>query len=279
MGNSTVSAPGAKPKVREHRAVNPSGKVKDYPVRRQRLKNVFWILIGVLLLISALALLLYGVFTSWRAVQAHGRSVLLRTAPLPLLGFLIALVMGILILSTTSQHWGDHITLFVNGLDIHKGKQQNFLPWQAITRFDARIKVVKFATSNLDIRSKMLLVGDAGRNYTITDQFENLSDLIGQVRNRLLPILYQSTLQRLGAGEEISFHKHLAAKSEGLVVHGHTYAWEDVQSRIHRRSLRIRQTSDDTNLFRTKTKRVRNLDLLMTLLENPPKSDQSSSPK
>jgi hypothetical protein len=271
MGNGAISASGSIPQHREARAVNPGGKVKDYPIRHQKLNHWVWILIGILLLLSALALLLNGTFTSWRAVQAHGRSILLRTVPLPLLGFLLALTLGIIILSITARHWGDHITLYVNGLDLHKGKMKCFLSWGSIRRFDAQIKVVKFATSNLDVRSKMLLEDAAGQSYTITDRFKDLSDLIGQVRNRLLPILYQTTLQGLQAGETILFHGQLAAKPEGLVINGETYPWDTIQGRIHRWSLRIRQIPNDQNLFRQKTKSVKNLDLLMTLLENPPK--------
>lgn len=272
MGNIAISAAGSSATPQDARTLNPGGKVKGYPIRRQNLKHGFWILTGVLLILMALALLLNGAFTSWHAVQAHGRSVLLRTAPLPLLGFLLALVMGILTLSITSRHWADHVTLYVNGLNIKQGKQQTFLSWQTIQRFDTRIKVVKFATSNIAVRSKMLLEINAGQSYKITDRFEGVSDLIGQVRNRLLPILYQTTLQRLKAGEDILFHPQLTAETEGLRIHGETYPWDEVQGRIHRRSLRIRETTDDQTLFNQKTKKVKNLDLLMTLLENPPKS-------
>lgn len=272
MGNSAASTAGSAVQTREPRAVNPGGKIKDYPIRRQNLKRGFWTLVGILLLLAALAAFLYGAFTSWRAVQAHGRGVLLRTAPLPLLGFLLALVLGIVTLSTTARHWRDNITLHVNGLDLHQGKIQRFLPWPSINRFDARIKVVKFATSNLDVRSKMRLEDDAGHTYEITDRFEGLSDLIGQVRNRVLPVLYQDTLQHLQAGDAVSFHGQLAAKSEGIVIHGETYPWNTVKGRLQRWSLQIQQSPDEKILFKQKTKRVRNLDLLMTLLENPPQA-------
>jgi hypothetical protein len=272
MGNSAISAAGSAVQHQDPQAVNPGGEIKAYPVRHQKLKHAFWTLVGVLLLLSALAALLYGAFMSWRAVLAHGRSVLLRTAPLPLLGFLLALLLGIVTLSVTARHWQDNLTLYVNGLDLHKGKTQRFLAWSAIRRFDAQIKVVKFATSNLDVRSKMLLEDEDGHVHRLTDRFTDLSDLIGQVRNRLLPILYQNTIQRLQAGDEIPFHSRLTASSEGMVIHGNLHAWDTIEGRIHRHSLRIKQCTNDQILFRQNTKRVKNLDLLMTLLENPPQA-------
>jgi hypothetical protein len=88
----------------------------------------------------------------------------------------------------------------------------------------------------------------------------------------LLPILYQNTIQRLQAGDEIPFHSRLTASSEGMVIHGNLHAWDTIEGRIHRHSLRIKQCTNDQILFRQNTKRVKNLDLLMTLLENPPQA-------
>lgn len=279
MGNSAISASGQGVQLGELREVNPGGMIKHYPIRHQMLKRGFWTLVGFLLLLAALVTFLFGTFNSWSAVQVHGRAVLLRTVPLPLLGFLVASTLGIVILSTTARHWRDTITLYVNGLDLHQGKVQRFLPWQSICQFDARIKVIKFATSNLDVRSIMQLVDETGLAYKVTDRFADLSDLIGQVRNRLLPILYQNTTQHLQAGSAVFFHDQLDARSEGLIIDGEAHPWGTIQGRIHRGRLHIQQLPGEQTLFKQKTKRIRNLDLLMTLLDNPPALDQALSPK
>ena len=83
------------------------GPGRFYPPRRQQLNHWIAIPAGILLILLAAAALLYGFFTTWTAIERHGRAVVLKTLPLPLLVAVLCAVIGLTLLISTARHWRD----------------------------------------------------------------------------------------------------------------------------------------------------------------------------
>lgn len=248
------------------------GLVKSYPVRHQKINHSIATPIGILLILLAIVALIYGAFTTWSAVERFGRAVILRTLPTPTLIFFLGLLLGSLILSTTLRHWRDGIELGPDGLSFRRGRVNKEIPWESITRLDARINLVKFATSVIEVQTKAEIENDRGETFLITDHIAHSQDLINRCREIILPRLFQKYQKSLLEGETITFHRELAATHQALLIHNMPYNWGDLTPKYKKRRFTLREKSSDRELISLPINRLENADILLTLLENPPKT-------
>ncbi len=254
-------------------AVGPNdGLIRFHPLRNQKLKHWLAIPTGILLLLLALTSLLYGFFTTWSEVERHGRAMTLETFPLFVLISGLAFITGLIVLISTNRHWNDGVGIYPSGITIHQGKKSNFIPWDSIKRFDTRIKLIKFATSVMDVRSKIILETEENKTFKITDRIADMRELVQQCREQLLPRLYEKSVQTLREGGQLTFHPYLLANINSLIIKGHPHPWEGIEPIIMNRGVAIRQLSDQKILFKDNFNHFQNTDILLAFLENPPRN-------
>lgn len=247
------------------------GSSRFYPVRHHQLKHWVAIPSGVLLILIAAAALAYAFFTTWEAVERHGRAVILKTLPLPLLVFILAAVLGLAILIRTARHWNNGITLAPSGLTLQKGKSQKVFPWAAITRLDSLVNVVKFATSVVDVRTRAILEDDKGQTILITDRIAKAQDLIQHCRAKVLPRLFQQAQRTLQQGEKVVFHRDLAANRRGVLIKNMPYEWQAVGVAMKKRKIALMDKTTQRVLITLPIRKLKNTDILLALFENPPR--------
>jgi uncharacterized membrane protein (DUF485 family) len=242
-----------------------------YPLHHHQLRHWIAIPSGILLILIAAAALAYGFFTTWSAVEQHGRAVVLKTLPLPLLIFILTAILALVILIRTARHWNDGITLNTTGLTLRKGKTEKTLPWASITRLNALVNVVKFATSVVDVRTRATFEDDQGQSIVITDRFADAQDLVQRCRAKVLPRLYRQTQRALQQGEKVTFHRDLAANNRVVLIRNMPYEWEAVGVVMKRRKITLIEKSTQRDLITLPIRKLANTDILMALFENPPR--------
>jgi hypothetical protein len=242
-----------------------------YPLHHHQLRHWIAIPSGILLLLIAAAALGYGFITTWSAIEQHGRAVILKTLPLPFIIFVVAAILGLLILIQTARHWQDGVTLDSTGLSVRKGKTEKTLPWASITRLNALVNVVKFATSVVDVRTRAIFEDDHGQSIQITDQFADAQDLVQRCRAKVLPRLYRQTQRALQQGEKVTFHRDLAANNRVVLIRNMPYEWEAVGVVMKRRKITLIEKATQRDLITLPIRKLANTDILMALLENPPR--------
>ena len=247
------------------------GLVRIFPLRHRKLRNTIAIPIGIILILMAILALLYGAFITWTAVERFGRAVILKTLPIPSAIFIFGLIFGPLILANIKRHWHDGIELGPAGLTFQKGKSRKEVPWESITRLDARISLVKFATSVIDVQSKAEIETDQGETFQITDKIDHSQDLINRCREVILPRLYQKYQHSLRQGEKITFHPELAATAQALLIRNMPYFWQDIEPKFKKRKIALQEKSSAHELIALPLNQLKNADILLTLLENPPR--------
>lgn len=246
------------------------GLIRFYPLRHRKLNHWLAIPAGILLFLLALTSLLYGFFTTWTAIERHGRAVALGTITPFILTSLLAFIIGLVLLVSTRRHWNDGVGIYPSGIALHRGKNVDHISWEQVKRFDSQIKLIKFATSVMDIRSKIILETEDNRKFKITNRVADMQDLIHQLREQLLPRLYEKSLQTLHQGGQISFHRQLTANLNTLYIKGQQHPWERLTPVIKNRVLVIRQLTNQEVLFKGKINQFQNTDILLAFLENPP---------
>lgn len=251
-------------------AARPDTLVKFYPVRHQQLNRWLALPAAILLLLLSAAALLYGLFTTWIAIERFGRAAILQTLPTPLLVFALAFILGLVLLITTIRHWNAGIEFGPSGLAFQRGRASKTVTWESITRLDSRVNVVKFATSVIDIQSKAEIENDQGETFQITDRIENSQELIKRCREKVLPRLFHTSQQTIRQGGRITFHRDLTAAPQALLIRNMPYYWQDVEPILKRKKIALQEKATKRELIALPINQLDNADILLIMLENPP---------
>jgi len=253
------------------RPARQDGLTRFYPVRHQQLRNWVALPAAILTLLLSVAALLYGLFTTWIAVERFGRAVVVKTLPTPLLIFAFAFLFGLIMLILTIRNWNAGIEISPSGLTFQRGRTSKTVAWDSITRLDARVNVVKFATSVIDIQSRAEIETDQGETFQITDRIANSQELIKRCREKVLPKLFHEFHKAIRQGEQITFHRDLAAAPQALLVRNMPYYWQDVEPVLKRKKIALQEKTTKRELIALPINQLENADILLTLLENPPR--------
>jgi len=241
------------------------GPGRFYPPRRQQLNHWIAIPAGILLILLAAAALLYGFFTTWTAIERHGRAVVLKTLPLPLLVAVLCAVIGLTLLISTARHWRDGITLLPTGLEIQEGRKTNSVPFESITRLDSLVNVV------VDVRTQAVIEDDQGRKHVITDRTTNAQDLVKRCRAEVLPRLFREAQKALQQGGKVEFHPDLAATRQAVLIRNMPYDWRDLTVALKKRRIALLDKTTRRDLISLPVQKIKNADILLALFENPPR--------
>ncbi len=252
-------------------AADQDGLSRFYPPRRQQLNHWIGVPAGILLILLAAAAFLFGFFTTWTAIERHGRAVVLKTLPLPLLIAVLCAVIGLTLLVSAARHWRDGITLLPTGLEIQEGRKTHSVPFESITRLDSLVNVVKFATSVVDVRTRAVIEDDQGQKYVITDLTANAQDLVKRCRAEVLPRLFREAQKALQQGQKIEFHPDLAATRQAVLIRNVPYDWRDLTVALKKRRIALLDKTTRRDLINFPVRKLKNTDILLALLENPPR--------
>ena len=255
-------------------------KLDYFPIRKREAKRWTTLIAGIILILVSIGFMVYFSLTGWTAVENHGRAVLLRFLPFVLPLLLIVFPLGVFLMIFSRLHWWDAITAYEKGLYIKKGFRSIIIFWPQIEQFDTRVTNIQFAGSPVNTRVKLILKSKNKRPVTLKNKYRRMSELIQMIREKTLPILAKHALDQMENGQEIRFHQHLVASIDGLKVKDQSINWADfMKPKVKNGSLSLNDKNGEIDLFRSSINRVRNLDLLLTLIANPPSTSTSTSEK
>ena len=257
---------------------NSTKKLKVFPIRKRELKRWITLISGIILTLFSIGLLLYFSLIAWTAIENHGRAILIRYLPFILPLLLIVFPLGLILIIFTRLHWWDSISIDEAGLRIKNGFRRTDLSWSNIERFDTRVTNIQFAGNSVNTRIKIVLKLNNGRTIIIKNKYRWMSELIRQIRNKTLPILTEDAYEQLNNGQEIFFHKQLVGSVKGLSVNGQIIDWSGFEKPVIKNGiLSLRDKDGEENLIKTSINQIKNLDLLLSLIANPPRISHNGS--
>lgn len=243
-----------------------------FPTRNYHFKRWLPLIGGILTILVAISLIINLILNTTTSIQSHGPAIVLSVVPFPLAGYLILLFVGIIIVFFSRIHWWDSITLFETGVIKEKGKSVQVWHYNNTNQFDNNITQIMFGGSIIGGRLRILMEDESKRQFTIRNRYTRMPDLVQTLRAKVLPGLFQRARQRLSDGKEIQFNDKLKAYDKGLEVNKEIIPYDAITAKITQNSLKLHQkTNSKKLLFRSAIPKIRNLDLLLDLIENPPK--------
>jgi hypothetical protein len=252
--------------------IQPLGEKKDhYPIRCQSMNRWLALILGILFILSAAVFGLIDIFNTVNAIQSHGRAVILSRTTNPLFVLCLILPTGILLLIIAAVNWQNGFTLYEEGFILRRrGKEKTWF-WRSIRQFDSQVTFFKFSGNTIGKQRTIIIRDDRQKPLRMRNRYKRMDELVDHLRGSILPELFTRSRKQLLKGESLFFHQCLIAFSEGLQIKNTVIPWDDLQISISKKGiLAITNKRDQTQLFKSKTRRIRNLDVLIYLLENPP---------
>jgi hypothetical protein len=257
---------------------NLGTKLEYFPIRKRKGKRWIALIAGVLLILISIGLLIYFSLTGWTAIVNHGRAVMVKFLPFVLPLLFIVFPLGIILIIFSRLHWWDAVTAYENGISIKKGFRSTNIFWADVEQFDTRVTNIQFAGSPVNTRIKLILKPRNKRSVIIKNKYRRMSELIHMIRVKTLPILAKHAHDQMEKGQEIRFHNQLIATINGLKVNDNSINWTDFEKpKVKNGVLSLKDKNGEIDVFRSNINRVKNLDLLLTLIANPPSISSSTS--
>jgi len=250
--------------------LNKENEIKVFFPKDHYLKRWVMLLSGGMLILAASVFGTLIALNTYTSVLRHGRAILLNkiTAILPMV--LILIPIGLLLILWTKNHWEDRLILSESGLFQKKGKKEQSWLWEETEKLDTIITEIQFGGSSVATRLKLLLTG-TNKKWLIRNRYENILDLVDHIREKVLPGIYNEAKQNLAHDQEIEFHTGLSASKEGLRIGDQQIPWDErIISLVKNNKLIIKDHENQETLFKSKLTKIKNLDLLLCLVENPP---------
>lgn len=255
-------------------------RLANFTVEQWGVKRWSLLIFGALLTLGSLILIIYLGFEANTAIQRHGRAALLSFLPMPIAPVALLFPLGGALILLAWLQWQNGITLYERGIHFQRNQRNRIWLWEDIVRLDTRVVHVQFSGSTIASRCRIMLEDQHKHRWTIRNQYERMDLLINEIRQQVLPIIYQKILQRLVAGETIVFCKDLKAIRNGLKVNDTFSPWVilDVPE-INNATFLLKSKDNQELLFKSRVDQITNLDSLIHLIKNPPPPTDQSSPR
>jgi hypothetical protein len=251
-----------------------------FPIKKVALKYWGGKLVGGLLLFSAILGTLILVLDSIYKIQIHNRAIILNQLPNFSLMLGILAPTGILLLFLSKKTSLLGLTTYQKGLVFYSRKMTLILPYSTVKIFDTRIINVLFGSSPISERIKINLIDQANKQWHIPDKFENRRTLIKQIREGLLPILFQKSITKLSEGEMLPFGQQIFVNSNGITIGEKTVFWENLSGyNLTNRHLKLINLKEAEEILKTEIQNIQNLDLLITIIDNSLAKRNQSLPR
>lgn len=249
--------------------IDPS--INIFLPKDHNLKRWGMVILGGLLILSASVFSVVLILNTYTSIHRHGRAVLLNNA-LRLSLVLIGIPVGVLLIQWAKKHWDDRLILTNQGLIQKIGEKERIWLWEKTENMDTLITNIQFGGSSIGTKLKLLLDDGNQGKWLLRNRYENISDLVEEIREKALPYVYKKAVQKMTQDQEINFHPGLTANKEGMIINKQLIHWADgTEPQVKNNNFIIKVEKDQEALFKTNLKKIKNLDLLLCLFENPPK--------
>ncbi len=243
-----------------------------FPSHNQMIKRWGALIFGAALIISSIGLTFLLVSQTWDRINIHGRAVILSAFPHPTALYALIFIVGLLLVTLAVIFWQDGIHLFEQGLLQRSARKSKIWTYENTTRFDSHLTQVTFAGSMVSTAVKLILEDQAGQRLVIRNRYKNMPALIETLRATIVPLLIEKSRQRLRKGEDLVFHKDLKAHQDAITINGEDVPYEAVEITVENQVLKLHKAGDLKKVYyKSRVYDIQNLDVLINLLENPPK--------
>jgi hypothetical protein len=248
-------------------------KIAFYPITHHQSKRVVFLILGFFFIVTTIVILVFTGYKAWSKINIHGRAIIIKQIIFFLLACIIFLPVGIFSFFRSRIYKSKGLTVFQNGLVINNGSKQHELAWHEIETMDTYLKNINLGNSTVSIKPLVKLTTQQKRKFKILNQYENLEQLIGHIRQYVLPILFHKASNNLDSSGKIVFHPSIVVIKTGIKLKNNFFNWQDLhEPEIKRGKLIFQANGNQQNTFKFNLVSIKNLEVLLYLIKSRSKS-------
>ena len=149
----------------------------------------------------------------------------------------------------------------------NRGFRDSNWRWDEIIKLDTRFINIEFGNSIIGEKQKIILQDLNDRKLVIRKRYKHYRELANQIRQIVLPILYQKASRCFAEDGHISFNKDLIATRKGLYNREALGLWQNIKKyEIYKGILVVSFKQLSKAKFQTKVADIENLDKRLSIL-------------
>jgi hypothetical protein len=244
--------------------------LNHFPVFNHGRKRWLTVILGGISILVAIGLTIQLIANTSENINIHGRAVVLRIFPYPVALFAGLFFGGLLAVILAILSWHDGITLFETGLILRKGNRDHTWIYKDTSRFDTYITNINFGGSVVSISAQIILENGNNQRLMIKNKYDKMPVLVDNLRGLILPELIKKCRLQLHSGENLFFHKFLQINKDNIIIEGSARPIADVDYLQRNKVFTLFDKNNPKKRYlKLKYHQIRNLDVLIDLLENP----------
>jgi hypothetical protein len=204
--------------------------IRQYPIRQGRLIGWILAIITVIALAGAGLALIFSIVLIYSRYYRFGPALALKDLPLPGLGVLCLITIGIIAAIKTNSIWNKLIILHANGLTILDRRGPQFWRWVEITILQADIKREYVLFIYAGTRHRYTLYKAGGEILVLGDEYTDIESLGQTLRSQIYPRLLEESWQTYRAGKRVSFGPISLNQTAGFRLENQVFLWQSVLS-------------------------------------------------
>ncbi len=185
--------------------------------------------LGVLFLLAAAALFLFGAYYTYDLISTHGSAMLWSTFAPFLIGSVVVGLLGLWMVWSAFSNWKKALMIYQNGFAYSDRKGVTNWNWQDVASIKAA--VTKHYTNGIYTGTTHIytIENRTGEKIMVNDSITKVEEAAKDLRSNVFPILYQSFSQAYNSGQPVCFGPVTLSRTSGILIGKKSYTWDQVK--------------------------------------------------
>jgi hypothetical protein len=240
------------------------------PLRRQGLTRWGNLCIAVVAFLGSVGIFTVSMWTACQRMQQFGVAMFANLSGLPFVCGLLLLVGSIHAARLAYMNWHKSAVLYENGIAVSGLRGVQAWQWREISRVMTAVSRCSSIGIYTGTRYKVTLERGRGERITLDNNFENIAALVSQVRDALIPRLYERYIHVFNQGKAVTFGDVSIDRLKGMRIGADVVPWTMVYKIILKDGvlqINIRRPKKSVSTKRLHLDRIPNAEVMLMIVD------------
>jgi len=240
------------------------------PLRRQGLTRWGNLCVAFVAFLGSVGIFTVSMWIAYQRMQQFGVAMFANLNGLPFACGLLLLVGSIRAVRLAYMNWHKSAVLYENGIAVSGLRGVKAWQWREISRVMTTVSRCFSFGIYTGTRYKMTLERGRGERITLDDNFENIAALVSQVRNALIPRLYERYIRVFNQGRTVTVGGVSIDLLRGMRIGDDVVPWAMVYKIILKDGvlqINIRRSEKSVSIKRLHLDRIPNAEVMLMIVD------------
>jgi hypothetical protein len=240
------------------------------PLRRRSLTRWGNLFFAVVAFLGSMGIFTASMWMAYQRVQQFGVAMLANLIGLPFVCGLVLLTGSVCAARSAYRKWHKLAVLYENGIAVRSLRGVQAWHWREISRVMTVISSGSSIGIHTGMRYKMTLERRRGERIVLDDDFENIAALVSQVRDALIPRLYERYISVFNQGRTVAFGDVSIDRLKGMRIGDGAVSWTMIDKIILKDGvlqIDIRRPKKNVSIKRLHLDRIPNAEVMLMIID------------